>query len=281
MVQQNGNQQIQDLSVDSTPPTVARPFRFSDVESRDSVADLADVPQRLELFTSHLLKPHSRNAEPLNVFTVDWFTLMLLGMLILLTWFKVFYYKIFSQLWDAFFSLTTTNQIVRDESVLLQRASLILSIISYFVSGLFLYQVSVVLGWSHQLLPGGFNRFIMFALIIALSYSIKMILLRFLSVVFGIEKPVATYIFNIFLVNMMIGLILIPAIILIAYLPAENRYYIVITTLFILLIMLLYRLARAIGIGLTIQRFSLFYLFLYICTFEIAPLLIIYKAATL
>ena len=108
-----------------------------------------------------------------------------------------------------------------------------------------------------------------------------MILLRFLSVVFGIEKPVATYIFNIFLVNMVIGLLLIPAIILIAYLPMSYRYYIVIITLSVLALIFLYRLVRAVGIGLTIQRFSIFYLFLYICSFEIAPLLIIYKAATL
>lgn len=281
MLQNDSTQQTQHFFSDSIVKTAAKPFRFHDVETRDSTEDPVVVPQRLELFTSHLLKPHSRSAEPFNAFTLDWFTIVLLGMLVLLTWFKVFYIRIFSQLWDAFFSLTTTNQIVRDESVLLQRASLILSIIAYFVSGLFLYQVSVVMGWNHYLLPGGFNRFILFALIIALAYSIKMILLRFLSVVFKIEKPVATYIFNIFLVNMVIGLFLFPAIILIAYLPAEYRYYIVTGTLVILASLLLYRLFRAVGIGLSIQRFSLFYLFLYICSFEIAPLLIIYKLATL
>ena len=274
-------QQVPITNHDSITHTNSKPFRFHDVESRDTTEDSVIVPQRLELFTTHLLKPHSRSAEPLNMFTMDWFTVVLLGLLVLLTWFKVFYSRIFSQLWDAFFSLTTTNQIVRDESILLQRASLILSVIAYFVSGLFVYQVSIIMSWSHPLLPGGFNRFILFALIIALAYSIKMIFLRFLSVVFKVEKPVATYIFNIFLVNMVIGLLLFPAIILVAYLPSDYRYYIVIIILILLAALLMYRLARAIGIGLTIQRFSLFYLFLYICGFEIAPLLIIYKLATL
>ncbi len=281
MLTQDSNQSSPILTADSVTQTASHPFRFHDVEVKDSTEDSIVVPKRLELFTTHLLKSHSRSAEPFNAFTLDWFTIVLLGMIMLLTWFKVFYYKIFSQLWDAFFSLTTTNQIVRDESVLLQRASLILSVIAYFVSGLFVYQVSLVLGWNHYLLPGGFNRFILFALIIALAYSIKMILLRFLSVVFKIEKPVATYIFNIFLVNMVIGLLLFPVLILIAYLPASYRYYIVISTLLILALLVTYRIVRAVGIGLTIQRFSLFYLFLYICSFEIAPLLIIYKLATL
>ena len=278
---QHSESSLTNSSTDTVAHSTAAPFRFSDVETRDTTEDVIAPPARLELFTTHLLKPHSRSAEPFNAFTMDWFTITLLGMLVLLTWFKVFYYRIFSQLWDAFFSLTTTNQIVRDESVLLQRASLILSIIAYFVSGLFLYQVSAVMGWSHHLLPAGFNRFILFALIIALSYSIKMIALRFLSIVFGIEKPVATYIFNIFLVNMVIGLLLIPAIILVAYLPMSLRHFIVITTLTILGLIFIYRLVRAVGIGLSIQRFSIFYLFLYICSFEIAPLLIIYKVATL
>ncbi len=281
MLQSAAAQQTQNIISDSVVHTSSKPFRFNDVESQDTTEEVVIAPQRIELFTEHLLKPHSGRAEPFNVFTLDWFTIVLLGLIVLLTWFKVFFIRIFSQLWNAFFSLTTTNQIVRDESVLLQRASLILSIIAYFVSGLFVYQVSMVMNWNHPLLPGGFNRFILFALLIALAYSIKMIFLRFLSVVFKVEKPAATYIFNVFLVNMVIGLLLFPAIILIAYLPAEFRYGIVITTVLVLAALLVYRLIRAVGIGLTIQRFSLFYLFLYICSFEIAPLLIIYKLVTL
>src|SRR4051794_23879897 len=108
MFQLDSAQETQVLFSDSLTQSTSKPFRFHDIESRDSSEDSVIVPQRLELFTSHLLKPHSVNAESYNTFTLDWFTIVLLGMLGLLTWFKVFYFKIFSQLWNAFFSLTTT-----------------------------------------------------------------------------------------------------------------------------------------------------------------------------
>ncbi|MBK9400590.1 MAG: hypothetical protein IPN36_06910 [Bacteroidetes bacterium] len=83
-------------------------------------------------------------------------------------------------------------------SVLPQRASLVLSEISYLLMGLFVYQLSVIFNWDTGILDGGLLRFVMFSVAIAAAYSIKMIFLCFLSVIFDQERSVAIYFFNVF-----------------------------------------------------------------------------------
>ena len=177
--------------------------------------------------------------------------------------------------------MATTNQVVRDESVLLQRASLNSSVISYLVGGIFLYQVSIAGNWQNELLLSGFVRFIMFALVIAILFTIKMIVLWLLSSIFKSERPAYTYIFTIFLFNMMAGLLLLPIVILTAYAPVEYRALLIKAGLIILGAIFLYRIARVFIIWTSQLRASIFYLFLYICAFEIAPLLLIGKIALL
>jgi hypothetical protein len=236
-----------------------------------------DVPSQKDIFKDHTLKPvHDRAVFPQHL-TPDWLTISLFAVILLFTWYKLFYHRMFLQLINAFFSMATTNQIVRDESVLLQRASLNASVIFYLAGGLFLYQVSVIYNWNHPWLESGFLRFLTFACIIAIIYSAKMLGLRILSNIFNVERPASTYIFTIFLFNMVAGLILMPVVILITYAPAFLQSYSIITVLILLTGILCYRLIRAVVIWMSIPRAPVFYLFLYLCAFEVAPLLLIRK----
>ena len=151
------------------------------------------------VFQNHLLVPQHEKAQYAERFTPDWLTLSLIAILTLFAWYKMFYYRMFQQLIRAFFSMAATNQVVRDESILLQRASLNSSVIAYLVGGLFIYQISIAENWQHPLLLDGFIRFLLFSMAIALLFSCKMIAIRFLSNVFNVEKPASTYIFTVFL----------------------------------------------------------------------------------
>ena len=256
------------------------PFQFTD--SQDSSNSAIDSAENKSLngpgiFKNHLLKPVNPNARPLNDTISDWLTVSLIVMMVFFTWFRLFYYKIFRQLLTSYFNMTASNQIVRDESYLLQRASLVISIISYLLGGLFLYQISVLYDWQIYWLQKGLVRFVLFSLIIAISYSVKMILLRVLSVVFNQEKAAGSYIFNLFLMIMMAGLVLFPANIFLAYSTASVKQFAAIATITLIGLMFLFRLSRAVRIWFSIPQFSFFYLFLYLCAFEVAPLLVVWK----
>lgn len=271
----------------SATNAVSRNFRFSDddvsvteIIAQDSLAEEEVRSEPLSgpgLFKNHLLHPVSPNARPVNDYISDWFTISLLALVVIFTWFRFYYYRIFHQIVSAWYNVTTSNQIVRDESLLLQRASLFISIISYLLAGLFLHQLSVLYRWNIDWLPKGIVRFAIFSAGIAAAYTLKMILLRFFAVAFGQERPAALYIFNIFLMITMAGLVLLPVNILLAYAPGEARIWLIPLSLSILAALFLYRVVRAVIIWLGIPNFSVFYLFLYLCTFEIAPLLVIWK----
>ena len=274
------------LPADTLLHTSGRPFRFQDNDSTiDDQVDTA-YAENLPLngpgiFKGHALKPQHPNARPLNDFVSDWFTISLIALVGFFTWFRYFYYRIFKQLLSAYFNITATNQIVRDESVLLQRASLVLSTIAYLLAGLYLYQLSVHYNWQITWLQKGLIRFVLLAVAVALAYSSKMVILRIFSSMFNQERPVALYIFNIFLMVMMVGLILLPVNIILAYSPAAVREVVIRISVVLIAAMFLYRLVRAVGIWIGIAGFSFFYLFLSLCAFEIAPLLIIWKLSTL
>lgn len=233
------------------------------------------------IFKGHSLRVVHPEAKPVVPQVEDWVTITLIGLLAMLTWFNFFYHRIFRQLFSAYFNLGLTGQIVRDESVLLQRATLILSIISYALIGLFIHLLCLRQGWNIPWLQTGILRFALLSVLVASAYSLKMLLLRFLSEVFGLERPVALYVFNIFLMVMMSGLVLFPVNIIMAYATREIADAAAVAGVVILALFFFYRLIRAAGIWTGIPRFSLFYLFLYLCSIEIAPLLILWKVTTL
>lgn len=259
---------------------VQRPpgFRFSDNDSllfaNEPIAVPGYVPR---IFQDHLLQAKGSAPESFYRRTPDWFTLCLVIVVIAFTWIRVFYFKIFRQLFNAFFSNSITNQIVRDENILVQRASILMSFIFYMTSALFLYQVIDFFGWSPSFLSDGFLRFLIICLSIAFTYSFKMVLLKALGEIFGIDKPVATYIFNIFLINNMLGLMLIPVVVGIAYVATVSTTWVVWAGVVMVIIGFIYRLVRAFTIWLTLSGVSYFYLILYFCTLEIAPLVILIK----
>lgn len=249
------------------------------VRATDSV--LQNAPSSPSIFKGHVLKPvHDKAVFPQNT-TPDWLTVSLFGVILLFAWYRIFYHRMFVQLLNAFFSMATTNQIVRDESVLLQRASLNASVIFYITGGLFLYQLSEIYNWTHPWLENGFMRFLTFTCAIAIVYSAKMLGLRILSNIFNVDKPASAYIFTIFLFNMVAGLILIPIVIIITYAPSFLQSYGIMTVLILLAVILCYRLVRAVIIWMSIPRAPVFYLFLYLCAFEVAPLLLIRKLVLL
>jgi hypothetical protein len=256
-------------------------FRFSDIDTIRAESYEPTVNAGPKIFSGHLLEPVHRSPQSYNKPNPDWFTVILFMIVFGFMWIRVFYYKILRQIVNAFFNNSVSNQIVRDENMLIQRASVMLSIMFYLVSALFLYQVSVAFEWQNRWLTNGFSRLIVFAFFIAFAYSAKMILLKLIGYILDIDKSVATYIFNIFLMNNILGIVLLPLVIIIAYVSTPFTYFIFWTAIGIIAGTFIYRLIRGISIGMKIPKFSVFYLFLYLCAFEIAPLALIYKLAAI
>jgi len=255
-------------------------FRFADGDTIKE-ADPSILNQTLvqSLFEGHSLSPVNSNPIPLNRRTPDWFTIIVIFVIIAFTWIRVFYFKINKQLTAAFFSNSIANQVVRDENILVQRASILMSFVFYLSASLFIYQVSIFFNWDYPFLGEGLLRFFVVSLLVAFAYSFKMVLLKGLGEIFNLDRPVASYIFNIFLINNMLGLMLIPVVVAIAFVFTYSVGIVIYTGVVLVIIAFIYRLVRAFTIWLTLPGVSIFYLILYFCTLEIAPLVILIKLA--
>lgn len=230
-----------------------------------------------KLFSNHTLQVRHKYPQPSNKENTDWVFFTLLLAFAAFVWVKVFYRKIFQQIVEAFFNNRITNQIVRDENILVQRASVLLTIIFNLVSALLLYYISIRYDWNPDYVGAGFSRFLIFCLAISFIYSIKFLLLKVTGYIFMIDHAVAVYIFNIFLINNLLGIVLLPAMSLVAFAPPAYQQYALYASFIFLGSAFLYRIMRGILLGLSESKLSIFYLFLYLCTLEIAPVLIIVK----
>lgn len=233
------------------------------------------------LFKSHQLQFNRYYPKTLDKATPDWFTVLLLMIVITVTLIKVFYSRILFQIFRAFINNNTANQIIRDENILVQRASVLLSVICYAVLALFVYKISDYFNYQSDFIGTGFVKFLFISLFIALGYSLKMIVLKMLGFIFNFEKPVAAYIFNLFLINNVLGMLLLPILITITYFNVQYVGYLLITSIILVGLFYLYRLIKGIVIWLNAGHPNLFYLFLYICALEITPILIIFKVLSI
>lgn len=258
--------------------------------TKDSLADSGTlqlftspiVPQHptskfLDLYQGHELKVKNTGPVLRKDISPDWLFPILILVVLVFTWLRIFYQKYFSQMIQAVLNNNLTNQIVRDENILVQRASVFLSIAFHLTGALFLYLVSIYLGWGVGGLGTGFSRFLFFTVLVSLVYTLKFLILKISGWLFNLEREMSTYIFNIFLINNCVGIALVPVIALLAYnqwLPAST---LILTGAILIGMGYVYRSVRGILIGFSVPGFSFLYLLLFLATFEIAPLIVIIR----
>ncbi|MGB1205400.1 MAG: DUF4271 domain-containing protein [Chitinophagales bacterium] len=111
----------------------------------------------------------------------------------------------------------------------------------------------------------------------AVYIAIRRLLLGFSAFILPVKESIQFYIFNLKLLNNMLVVVLLPFLILLAFANDTLAYFAYYTILLILFAFILYLLRRGSIIGKDYIIFHKFHFFLYLCTFEIVPLLILYK----
>lgn len=153
--------------------------------------------------------------------------------------------------------------------------SIALNVLFIFSGGLFLF---FGLDWDHQF-TGNLRWYILLSSIavIALVYLFKNIFFRILGWAFRQEEAFEDYLFVVFLNNKLMGLILLFASFLMAFSSATSSIYIFKFTLFLITLMLLYRLLRGYQVFSRQSRIGLFSLLLAFISLELIPSAVIVK----
>ena len=187
---------------------------------------------------------------------------------------KVFASKRIKQIFFSVFGQQYFHQLNRDGNLYRERISVLFFIIYSLLTSLFIYQtIFVFCKYDNKLL----NSFILFSLIfisIISLWTIKIIVIKFVAKLFKEYEISTEYRINILVFNIITGIFLIPLLILIIYLKANIYFYFL---FFIIGALLLFRLLRSIKIAISKRKNSVLYIFLYFCSLEILPAVIIIK----
>jgi len=231
------------------------------------------------LFDSHLLNPVSFQPEEKLSGNTDWILGVLISVFLILAWVRVNHGKRLGQIVKAFQSNHYVNLIIRENDSLMQRVSIALNAVYILVAPIFIYQLGLYYGWTFipSTRDGGFIYFfLLISGLILLVYAIKTILIRIVGFVFKAQEKLTEYLFNTFLINKILGMALLPIVICLAFIPQTEPVLIKIGIL-LFVSTYVYRLIRGLIIGSSNANFSRFYLFLYLCTLEILPLVVFIK----
>lgn len=188
---------------------------------------------------------------------------------------RLFFYNNFSNIIFGFYNDRILAQINKEDSIGTSWPYIFLYSIFTFSLGLFItvYQ-AYVLGRGQVSVV----IFLKISIIIALLFLSKIVIVRLVGFLFDIEKLVREYVMFLYLFYFNSSLILMPLLLFVTFLSTSYFNFILIFFLLITLILFIYRFFRTI-LGLVGSfRFSIFYLILYLCTLEIAPILILVKS---
>jgi len=202
-----------------------------------------------------------------------WIFLVLLGMIILAAWAQVSDFNRFVLVIKANFGTRYLHQLVRETNSFRDLITIAFSLIYLLSISLVIYEyIDVFL--NLELAVRGFRLFLLITLLIAGFWALKLFLMNLLSVVFKTEITNHAYLLNIFLSISLIGIVLLPVLVFAVYLKSGALLISAGTIIFISAVI---RLFKGFLIGLSLTRFSYFFLFVYLCTIELVPLLLLLK----
>lgn len=189
--------------------------------------------------------------------------------------FKTFYNGYFNNLFRVFFNTSIRQTQLTDQLLQAKFPSFILNIFFAISVGFYIWLL-----FKHYDPPRLINNQLLlpFCIIgIGALYFIKYCILKFMGWMSGMQQAADNYIFVIFLVNKITGIILVPFTIFLAFsIPLWTNYIVI----FSLLLIGLFFLSRYIKTyGVLEYRFPLepLHFIIYVTALEILPLLIVYK----
>jgi hypothetical protein len=199
----------------------------------------------------------------------------LCALLFYLGFIRVAFIKYIDNLKTLFLRVTMRQQQIRDQVLQSPLPSLMLNILFVISGGLFLSFVADY----YNIVPG-MNRWLLLfycSVLLAVIYMGKFIILKMVGWMFNIRLATDTYIFIVFLVNKMMGIYLLPALLLMAFAKPPFLTVLITLTYCFIIILFIYRFIIAYRPVRNEIKLSRFHFFIYLCAFEIAPLLLIYK----
>jgi len=184
--------------------------------------------------------------------------------------------KYFRDLWGMFWGLAKVNRDSKEHLHGAAVSNLLMNIFFVCTLGVFLFftiehRVTTSLSFPLGLLP------LLLVVCVLLIYLVKYAAIQFFGWAFKLTHITEQYIFNVFLVNKILAVLLLPMIILLAFSDKSMYGTLLIISFSIISILYFNRYLRSWKIFNKFIEFSRFHFFLYLCASELLPMAVILK----
>lgn len=202
---------------------------------------------------------------------------LLMALFFLLAIIRALFGRYLQNLFTVFFRASMKQKQIREQLLQTPLASLLLNLLFIGTSGLlvtFILQNRVKSGVD----PINFWWLYAYAIgALSLLYLGKFFLLKLIGWTLRMEETTDTYIFIVFMCNKVLAIILLPLLLVVAF-ASSGLSVVALTLCYVLVVGIFgYRYISSYGYINREVRTSRFHFFLYLCAFEVAPLLLIYK----
>jgi hypothetical protein len=206
----------------------------------------------------------------------DFIFYLLLSIVFLLAFLQLFYKRYFNNLFRVFFNTSLRQSQLTDQLLQAKLPSLLFNIFFIITGGIYIYFLLRYFHWitSVKMIS------ILFSCIICLAviYIAKFLALKFTGWLSGYTEVTNTYLFIIFLINKIVGILLVPIIIIIVFSEFILVKSTILISLSLIMLLLIMRFYRSYGLLQNRLKISRVHFFLYIIGTEVIPLLLIYKS---
>lgn len=234
--------------------------------------DLAHEKQKLETLHQGI----SLQNGVLKTFRETWVIFIIGFLLLFLGIVRFLFPNDLSILIQSLYNDMTFNQISKEDNLLISWPSIFMFLFSGFSVGLVIYLVLQAGIWG-RFMYKGFDDYLIISFIIMGLFALKIFCIRLLGLLFEVQKMLRPYIVVLYLSYFNSGLICLLGGVTLAFLPNNSIYWPIVSITGLVLVFLFYRVFKFLATLVYNYRFSKFYLFVYLCTLEIAPILILLK----
>jgi hypothetical protein len=199
---------------------------------------------------------------------------LLTGLVAALACIRLIFPKYLKNLFLLFMQTSIRQKQTREQLLQNHLASVLLNILfvvsaSIYISLFIQYKQWVVIPF-YQLLFYSIG-------ILFIIYIGKYLFLAFSGWVFNVQEATNAYTFIVFLVNKVLGIVLIPFVLMITFSPLPIKQITITISAGVALVLFLYRYLISFGVIRSNLKVSALHFFLYLCAVELLPLLLIYK----
>ncbi|HRO41636.1 MAG TPA: DUF4271 domain-containing protein [Flavipsychrobacter sp.] len=217
-----------------------------------------------------IVQPHAFDDR-----TADFYLLIIL--IIMLGLIRLSDPKYFQSLWQAFRNPTSSSRQLKDKLQSASISNLLMNI--FFTMSVAAYGFFVVKNFMPQR-TGNISPSLLLLMLIAgmmAIYAGKYAVIKFSGWAFRVEGITEHYLFNVFLVNKVLSIVLLPIIVLLAFADVAIAQPALIVSFLLILFLFVNRYLRSWQVFGSFFQYSKFHFFTYLCASELLPLAVLMK----